>query len=162
MSRITRCGAVAGMLSAGVLLAGCLGSAPAGAPPRQHGEGALLTGYAMTSPMDEAGTATTVRISPAAAARIEHRIASLTPSRPVVCEENQLLFSLHVAPPAGSQPPRDASSYTATAVLCPVPGVVTVTSHGGTRSYVATCGLIELAASYLPAGRSGACFRNGG
>jgi hypothetical protein len=44
--------------------------------------------------------------------------------------------------------------WTATAVLCPVPGLIEV---GGT-TYRATCSVIRLAASYLPEGESGACY----
>lgn len=158
MSKTGRGGAIAGIVVAGVLLAGCLTSSST-APPHPRGEVASLTGYAGTSPTDEAGVATTVRISAATARTIERAIASLTPTRPVTCWENELLFSLRIIPHAGSPGGRAVPSYSATAVLCPVPGVVTVTVPGGVRSYVATCRLVSLAASYLPAGRSAACFR---
>jgi hypothetical protein len=131
---------------AAALLAGC-GTGPATA--RAPGSRATLTGYARTSPMDEAGVATSRRLTPARTAALRRAIESLRVVPRAECMENQLLFTLALPAPQGHGP-----TWTATALLCPVPGQIEV----GATTYRATCSVIRLAASYVPAGTSGACF----
>ncbi len=110
---------------------------------------ATLTGYRSTAPSDEAGTATSTRLTAAQSASLERAIESLTVVPRAQGMVNQLLFTLVRTPRSGH-----GTTWTATALLCPVPGQIDV----GRETYQATCSVIHLAASYLPPGRSGACF----
>jgi hypothetical protein len=137
---------VAGVLVAAALLAGC-GAGPATTLPRAVV--ATLTGYSQTSPSNETGVATSTKLTAANGAALKREIEALEVVPRGQCEENQMLFKLVIAPSAAQ-----GTTWTATAVLCPVPGLIEV---GGT-TYRATCPVIRLAASYLPEGKSGACY----
>ncbi|HEV3328991.1 MAG TPA: hypothetical protein VGZ33_06295 [Acidimicrobiales bacterium] len=137
----------AAVLLCAALLAGC-GTRPATTLP--HGAVETLTGYSKTSPVNETGVATSTRLTAAKGAALRRAIESLEVVPRAQCWENQLLFKLVVDPPADGH----GSVWTATALLCPVPGQIQV----GAITYRATCSVIRLAASYLPEGRSGACI----
>jgi hypothetical protein len=135
-----------GVLLAAVLLAGC----GTGTDTAQHRPLApILTGYSKTSAIDESGVATSTQLTSAQGATLRRAIQSLTVIPASHCWENELLFKLVIAAPS-----RHGAAWTATALLCPVPGQIVV--NGTTR--FATCSVIALAASYLPAGTSGACY----
>lgn len=143
-----RSSAMAGVVLAAALLAGC-GTGPAVTLPQLpagHGAVATLTGYAKTSPSDEGGVATSVHLTAAEASALTRAIESLGVVPRGQCMENQLLFNLTIT--------SHGATWAATALLCPVPGQIDV---GGT-TYQATCAVIRLAASYLPEGTSGACY----
>jgi hypothetical protein len=142
-----RSSGVAGVLLAAGLLTGC-GTGPATTQP--HALVATLTGYSKTSPSNEVGVATSIRLTGARGLVLKRAIEALNVVPRAQCEENQLLFRLVIAQSTA----RSAATWTATAVLCPVPGLIEV---GGT-TYRATCSVIRLAASFLPVGTSGACY----
>jgi hypothetical protein len=149
MPQIRRWKALAGIALAAALLSGCgLVSTAVRASSPHPGEVATLTGYAKTSPSDPTGVPTTRAISLSDAAALRHAIEQRNVVGAEQCMENQLLFSLHVVSTA--DPSLD---WSATAVLCPAPGVVD--AHGVTHSV--SCALLRLAASYLPPGTSGTC-----
>lgn len=149
MQRIRRWKALTGVALAGALLAGVgLVSTASSASPPPPGEVATLTGYSGTSPSDAVGVATTRAISPAAAAALQRAIGRRSVVGAEQCMENQLLFSLRIVSLA--DPSLD---WSATAVLCPAPGVVD--AQGVTHTV--SCSLLRLAASSLPPGTSGTC-----
>ena len=140
-----RSSGVAGMLLAAALLAGC----GTGATTLPHASVATLTGYSKTSPSNETGVAESTKLTAAKGVALKRAIEALKVVPRGQCEENQMLFTLVIAPSAAQ-----GAMWTATSVLCPVPGLIEV---GGT-TYRATCSVIRLAASYLPEGKSGACY----
>lgn len=149
MPRTRHLKALAGIAVAGALLAGVgLVATASSASPTPRGEVATLTGYRGTSPSDPAGVATTRTIAPAAAAALQRAIDRRGVVGAEQCMENQLLFSLRIVSTA--DPSLD---WTATAVLCPAPGVVD--AQGVTHTV--SCSLLRLAASSLPPGASGVC-----